>query len=273
MDEPRPKRIVICCDGTWNTPDQPVPSNVVQMARSVAPQAQDGTTQVVFYDQGVGTTGNILDSVLGGAFGQGLEKNILDAYRFLIHNYVEDDELFIFGFSRGAYTARSLVGLLRNCGLLHKRDADLVPDAFTLYRRKNAGPNSREAEEFRAAHAHEVGVKFLGVWDTVGALGLPVRGLRHLAARRHEFHDVELSSIVHHAYHALAIDERRCAFRASLWKEKPKADQVVEQVWFPGVHADVGGGYPERGLGNVTFTWMASKAVACGLELDHAYST
>ncbi len=215
------KRIVICCDGTWNRPEQPVPSNVVRTARAVLPTGRDGVSQVVFYDEGVGT-GNRIDRLLGGAFGDGLVRNIADAYRFLVHNYAAGDELFLFGFSRGAYTARSLAGLLRNSGLLHKAHADRFTAAFDLYRRQDAPPSSPEAQAFRAAHSREVGVHFLGVWDTVGSLGIPLRGLRYLTMRRHQFHDVELSGSMRNAFQALAVDERRFPFARPSGSPSPR---------------------------------------------------
>ena len=129
------KRIVVCADGTWNIAEQSSPTNVVKVARAIAPTGPDSKSQVVFYHPGVGTHWG-LDRLLGGAFGHGLDKNIEDAYRFLVYNYDKDDELFLFGFSRGAYTVRSLVGLLRNSGLLRKIHADKFVDAMRLYRDK-----------------------------------------------------------------------------------------------------------------------------------------
>ena len=160
-----------------------------------------------------------------------------------MHNYDDGDEIYLFGFSRGAYTVRSLAGMMRNVGLLRKSEADKLQDAFRLYHRPDAAPNSYEARLFRASYSHEVEVTFIGVWDTVGALGIPVRGIaqvpvlgRLAAARRHQFHDVELNRWVKRACHALSIDETRCPFRASLWEYQPKPGQTVEQVWFPGTH-------------------------------------
>jgi uncharacterized protein (DUF2235 family) len=264
------KRIVVCSDGTWNVPDQRHPTNVVKMARAIAPSAPDGKSQIVFYDQGVGT-GNFLDRLTGGAFGRGLEKNVEDGYRFLMHNYEDGDEIFFFGFSRGSYTVRSTAGLIRNSGLLYKVHAGRFPDAYELYRSRDAHPNSEEAQGFRRDYSREVTVHFIGVWDTVGALGIPVRGLRWLTKGKYEFHDVELSRYVKHGYHALAIDERRGPFNASLWENKEKPGQVVEQVWFAGVHSDVGGGYQESGLADIAFLWMKQKAEDCGLAFDEEY--
>ncbi len=260
------KRIVICSDGTWQTPRQANTTHVIEMARAVLPTALDGTVQVVFYDWGVGTE-SWANRLSGGISGKGIERNIRDCYRFLVHNYEDGDQIFLFGFSRGAYTVRSLAGLIRNCGVLKKAEADQLPKAYRMYRRNDAAPDSEEATAFRSDLSREATIAFIGVWDTVGALGIPLRGLSRLTARRHEFHDVELSASVNHGCHALAIDEGRGPFRPSLWRAQPKAGQIVEQVWFSGVHGDVGGsGDPE--LGKPAFAWMKERASYAGLALD-----
>lgn len=269
------KRIVICSDGTWNTPDQKDegdfrPTNVVKMARAIAPVDKHGKVQIVFYDQGVGT-GPGLDRLTGGAFGHGLEKNIQDAYRFLMHNYEKDDEIFFFGFSRGAYTVRSTAGLIRNSGLLKKIYADKFQKAYELYRSNEIHPDSDEAKEFRRKFSIEIIIKFIGVWDTVGALGIPLRGLRWFTRKKYQFHDVELSKIVKRGYHALAIDERREPFGPTLWKDKKKRGQKIEQVWFAGVHSDIGGGYKCTGLSDLAFMWMREKVEDCDLAFDNKY--
>lgn len=277
------KRIVICCDGTWNTPEDKTPTNVITLTRAIAPQGKvTGTgidiTQVVFYDWGVGT-GNLGEKISGGAFGAGLDKNVQDAYRFIVHNYVKGDELFIFGFSRGAYTARSLGGLIRNCGILTRDKAHLIPRAYTIYR-SNAGPDVPTAVSFRNQYAHHKdsqgerpAIIFMGVWDTVGALGIPLVFLKGLNEKKYQFHDTELSSITKNSYHALAIDERRGDFKPVLWTNLPKQGQHVEQLWFCGVHSDVGGGYEETGLSNCALHWMADKAMGHGLGLNKQYLT
>ena len=192
------KRIVLCCDGTWNTPHQPNPTNVIKFAQAVSPTGSDGMSQVVFYDPGVGTEAGLWDRVTGGALGKGLDKNIGDAYRFLALNYEPGDQIYLLGFSRGAYTARSLAGLLRNCGLLLKTHLDQYPVAFDLYQRRDGHPNSDEASNFRRDFSQEVAIKFIGVWDTVGAMGIPVGG-PGFAKKRYQFHDVRLSSRVQNA--------------------------------------------------------------------------
>ncbi|HEY7491116.1 MAG TPA: DUF2235 domain-containing protein [Candidatus Tectomicrobia bacterium] len=272
------KRLIVCCDGTWNTPDQTdreavTPTNVVKMARAIAAQAPDGTPQIVFYHEGVGTGWGV-ERLTGGAFGAGLSKLIQDAYGFLVHNYQEGDELYFFGFSRGAYAVRSAVGLIRNCGILHKLHADRLLEAYTLYRRDDvdAEPDGREAVAFMRNFARPVRIKFIGVWDTVGALGVPGNILQHLVGDRWEFHDVKLSKIVENAYHALAIDERRGPFKPALWEQPvPVPNQNLEQVWFAGAHCNVGGGYADCGLSDIAFLWMKEKAAACGLAFEQAY--
>jgi uncharacterized protein (DUF2235 family) len=270
------KRIVICCDGTWNRADQehdgtPCPTNVVKLAYRVAKRDAQGNPQVVFYNQGVGT-GNRLDRATGGAFGHGLEDNILDAYRFLIGNYEEGDELFLFGFSRGAFTARSLGGMIRNCGILRRDAIGQYRVAVELYRSRGDHPNADRSREFREACSigggEDIPIKFIGVWDTVGSLGIPVRGLRFLTLRRYQFHDTELSGTVENAFHALAVDEYRSPFEPTLWERKVKPGQRVRQVWFTGAHSDVGGGYADARLSDIPLMWMLEMANACGLELD-----
>lgn len=264
------KRIAIFSDGTWNTPQQAHPTNVIRLKECTLEQGSDGVAQTSFYDRGVGADGNRFQRILGGVSGRGLDENILDGYRFLIENHEEDDQIFLFGFSRGSYTVRSLVGLVRNCGLLRKEHAGMVDAAMRLYRKrkKNSDPYSQAAQRFRDQYSKTTDIRFLGVWDTVGALGIPVRGLGHLLNWRYKFHDVDLSGTVKYAYHALSVDEKRGAFKPSVWAHTGKSGQVVEQVWFAGVHREVGGGSPDASLPDIAFMWMMHKAQACGLQFD-----
>lgn len=269
------KRLIVCCDGTWNRADQenhgePCPTNVVKLAFRVAKRDPRDVPQIVHYGQGVGT-GNALDRFSGGALGHGLEDNVLEAYRFLVGNYEDGDELFVFGFSRGAYTARSLVGMIRKCGILKRTSVREYRRAVALYRSAIERPETEAARGFRAAHsicAEDVPVKFVGVWDTVGSLGIPLRGLRWLSRRKHQFHDTELSRLVERAYHALAIDEHRAPFAPTLWADRAKSGQFVEQVWFAGAHSDIGGGYGSSMLSDMSLAWMMEKAEAAGLSFD-----
>jgi uncharacterized protein (DUF2235 family) len=283
------KRIVICCDGTWNTPDRKdgdaaAPSNVVKVARAVLPVDSEGHTQVVYYDEGVGARGSMVSRMWAGMTGGGLEENINEAYRFLIDNYSPGDELYFFGFSRGAYTVRSLVGMIRKCGLLSKLNADRVIEAYWLYRNRDVGPDSGEARLFRENFSIDpkIKVRCLCVWDTVGSLGIPWRPLA-FTRKRHEFHDLKLSSFVENAFQALAIDERRSQFPPAVWEVQPPAprpfetplqrpsEQRVEQAWFAGVHSNIGGGYRDTGLSDLALQWMTERARGLGLELDEDY--
>jgi uncharacterized protein (DUF2235 family) len=268
------KRIVVCCDGTWNRPDQvhdgeTCASNVTKIARCISPVDPLGIPQLVFYDKGVGT--GQWDRLLGGGFGLGIKKKILDAYRFLVINYEPQDELFFLGFSRGAYTVRSTFGLIRNSGLLRPEFMDRLDAAYALYRRRDnaSHPDAVESELFRRTYSREPRAKFMGVWDTVGALGLPVGGLLQFINKPWSFHDMTLSSWVDNAYQALAIDEHRKPFQPSVWDRSANSNgQVLEQVWFAGVHSNVGGSYPRAGLSDITLLWMIAKAAACGLAID-----
>jgi len=266
------KRLVVCCDGTWDTPDQvtdeglPCASNVTKVALEVAEHGDDGKEQLIFYHRGVGTSR--WQHVAGGAFGYGLSQNVKAAYRFIVENFAPGDELFLFGFSRGAFTARSTAGLVRNAGILKSPFPDRVDQAYALYRKRQAAPRGIESQLFRRSYSHETRISFIGVWDTVGALGIPLSGLPLIDAfnRRYEFHDTNLSTTVDAAFQALAIDEKRGPFRPAIWQQQPNAgDQKLEQVWFAGVHCNVGGGYPNTALSDLALLWMVDKARSCGL--------
>ena len=265
-----PRRLIVCSDGTWKTAETKSPTNVVKMARALVPLAAGNVPQIVFYDPGVGT-GTVLDRFTGGAFGRGLSDNVKDAYRFLVHNYSAGDQVFFFGFSRGAYTVRSCVGLMRKCGLLQKPHADRLEAAYQLYRKRDDTPDTPEAIQFRRQFSREIDVDFLGVWDTVGQLGIPLAGLRWLTRQDEQFHNVGLSRRVKRAFHAIAIDEKRRPFRPTLWETTPESTQHVEQVWFAGVHSNVGGGYDDAGLSDVAFLWMKQHAEHAGLVFDEGY--
>jgi uncharacterized protein (DUF2235 family) len=266
------KRIVICFDGTWNKPadealtaTQQVETNVCRFYKSVKDVAPDGAKQVKWYDEGVGT--KWYDRFIGGTIGAGLELNIVQGYEFLAKNYEAGDEIYVVGFSRGAYTARSLVGMLRNCGLIQPKHLALrVAMAYGIYRTRDDNPDSFTAKMFRSAFCHEVKVKFIGVWDTVGALGIPLDVLKDLNMKFYEFHDTKLSNIVENAFHAIAVDEHRQDYDVCLWN--PDSMQQLEQRWFLGAHCDVGGGYSDRRLSDLTLGWMQDKAMGLGLALN-----
>ena len=274
-----PKRLVLCCDGTWNTPGQVrdgrlCPTNVTKVALGVADRDADGVEQRVHYQEGLGA--KPVERLHGGAFAVGLSRNVRAVYRHVVENYEPGDELFFFGFSRGAYTARSTVGLIRNCGVLRWEHAGRLREAYALYRSRDIRPRHPESELFRRAYSHTVRVRFIGVWDTVGSVGIPAPGfaLARLVNRRCGFHDTRLSRTVDAAYQALAIDEQRRSFEPAVWLPAPDAPgQEVEQVWFSGVHCDVGGGYPDSSLADIALLWMVERAQRNGLAFrDDAFA-
>ncbi|MGW6006893.1 DUF2235 domain-containing protein [Oerskovia enterophila] len=263
------KRLVLCCDGTWNSPVRASVSNIEKIARSVHTGiGPDGVQQMVFSVEGVGARGYRVDALLGGAFGYGLSRNVVAGYRDLALNYEPDDEIYVFGFSRGAYTARSVAGMIASVGLLtadalaDRRAGNLLAEAEALYRDRTPARKAK-ASRFREQHCYpQVPLTFLGVFDTVGALGVP-----GITRRRSRFHDVRLSGAVQCARQALAIDERRLTFEPCLWDVPADDDRPggVKQVWFPGGHSDVGGGTSSPGLSDVALLWMMGEAAACGL--------
>lgn len=298
------KRIAVFCDGTWNKADQPFPTNVRRLAMMVPPSGHDGVKQVALYFQGVGVPegGTWLErldeKISGGAMGVGLDNKIAVAYLHLGRNYEPGDEVHIFGFSRGAYTARSLVGLIRNAGLPRNPSPDLVRKCFAHYRdrtvetspaseasiafRYRVSPQITTGDEdvrWREAHGlpggHPFRVTYLGIWDTVGALGIPSHwGLpARVMNRKYRFHDTELSRSVKSARHAVAIDEERRTFVPTLWTnlarlraENPEGD--YRQEWFAGVHGSVGGGGDIVALSALALLWIAEGAMVEGLNFD-----
>ncbi|MEE3849725.1 DUF2235 domain-containing protein [Gordonia sp. LSe1-13] len=263
------KRLIVCCDGTWNAFGQKNPTNVVKIHNAIAPTDRNGVTQKPMYVAGVGT--KPWQKIRGGALGWGLSKNLKKGYGELVDLYEPGDEIFLFGFSRGAYTARSLAGFIRNSGILKREYKDRIDEAFELYRDRDgsSAPAQQRASEFRAAYSYETPIEFIGVWDTVGSLGIPIDGwkLFDRINKRWAFHDTQLSSTVKAAYHALAIDEKRRPFEPTLWSPKPDrpADQIIEQVWFSGVHCSVGGGYEDSQISDIPLVWMMDRARRHGL--------
>ena len=272
------KRLIICCDGTWNEPDERVdnnpadetePTNVLKVVRGIAPVDCHDIPQVVYYDSGIGTQG-LVDKYVGGGFGHGISKNIQQAYRFIANNYHEGDELFLFGFSRGAYTVRSLAGFIGSVGLLEKAHLRRVPEAYALYRtppgkRPGSLPEQR-LKKLQLPPRRGIPIKFIGVWDTVGALGAPTPILGRFTRSIVSFHDTQLGQDVQHGYQALAIDERRRPFQPDLWTGVPANGQTIKQVWFSGVHSNVGGSYRNTGLSDITLKWLTDQASRHGLE-------
>jgi uncharacterized protein (DUF2235 family) len=304
------KRIVFCFDGTWNALNANTPTNVVLTAASIERQTKDRVVQIIHYDEGVGT--GRLEKWTGGMLGVGLIDNVREAYRFLIFNYDPGDEIYVFGFSRGAFSARTFVGFVRCVGALSRLHAARIDEALGLYEKRLQGgvAAADTLKRFRADYAGGVcigaaddawrcanvpgysagsapplTVRYLGVWDTVAALGVPaVFPLSRWLNRKHAFHDPSITDFVENARHAVAIDERRATFPATMMgnltelnQAKGKAvdapDAPYQEKWFPGVHGAVGGGGDIRGLSDGALDWVLKGAKLAGLKLDVQHGT
>ncbi len=302
------KRIAIFCDGTWNSPRARNQTNVVRLAEAVLSRDANGTAQMVVYQRGVGTgrsasgDASLRDRILGGVFGNGLTANIEEAYKNLILAYEPGDEIQVFGFSRGAYTARSLVGMIRACGILPRRMLARVDEAMEYYRSRDPSTRPGDAEsiawrarmspdvatsradlDYRRAHGLPepalLRIAYMGIWDTVGEHGVPSAFglLAKMFNSVFQFHDAQLSSMAATARHAVAIDERRRLYPPALWDNLDRLngdatgpDRPIEQLWFAGDHSAVGGGGGLLGLSSITLAWVAEGAAAAGLALDAA---
>ncbi|HEY9115935.1 MAG TPA: DUF2235 domain-containing protein, partial [Bacteroidales bacterium] len=269
------KNIVIFSDGTGQKGGVGSNTNVYKLFNMIEDRTQ---RQIAFYDPGLGTDWR---KVTGSIAGSGFSKNMLDCYRFLFENFEAEDDIFLFGFSRGAATVRSLTGFIHLFGILPKSRKDLIPQAYRIYKIKNRKLREKNAKAFIAKH-HTMWakVRFLGVFDTVAALGLPIKWMSVLLDKLtpHKFHSFDLSNSVEFARQALAIDEERKTFSPVLWDAlgpgHPK--DRMKQVWFCGVHTDVGGGYAEEDLSNISLRWMIRESVEKGLiiyEKSDAYKT
>lgn len=279
------KHLFVCCDGTWNAPTAvhdgvPVPTNVVRFYNCITEGGAGDAgaiQQLRYYHPGIGSSGSLFRRMYEGATGSGISQNIRSAYKWLGDNFRSgEDKMFVVGFSRGAYTVRSLVGFLHRVGLIENPAWSEVADAYRLYRRsrqRNAAAELKAFQERLAGRLTAPDVHFVGVWDTVGALGIPLSPPSSWIAfglRRNQFHDTSLCSNVRNAYHAVAVDEQRASFTPTLWTSADNSakDVRIEQAWFPGVHADVGGGYQETGLSDGALEWMLKKASDCGARFE-----
>jgi len=283
-----PKNIIICSDGTGNSAIKGRGTNVFKIFEAIDLNGHRSNPaldpQVAFYDDGVGTETCLPLKLLGGAFGFGLAKNVRNLYTDLVRVYDPGDRIYLFGFSRGAFTVRTLAGLIAKCGVLDRgklltTDAmrAAVGKAYTTYRRsyrtwlgqliqwilvrlRLRRPDLDAMQDFKQAHslAGDVRMRFLGVWDTVDAVGGPFHtsDIINAVFHRFKFPDRRLSDLVDGAAQALSIDEARAAFQPVLWEAKSN----IQQVWFAGVHSNVGGGYPKQGMSLVTLDWMMQQA-------------
>lgn len=274
------KRIILCADGTWNEPEQldpetgrRRPTNVLKAARAVRPEAAEGTEQVVFYLVGIGGDSDGIDKWSDGAFGSGMERNVRALYRFLVFNYKPDDEIYLFGFSRGAFTVRTLAGFMNVVGLLEKEDEFYTPELYALYESSTPNDSAEWRRAFRNIRRPRPcpPILFIGVWDTVGALGAPGALGQLFNRNKYKYHDIGLNPHIANAFHALAIDEQRGPFAPSLFSRPAGWNGTVQQAWFPGFHCNVGGSSDPDGVANEALHWMVEKAEALGLEFHKEY--
>ncbi len=280
--EQQQKRLAIFLDGTWNSVDSN--TNVWRMRALCAAKGKDGRPQLVYYEVGV-------NGFLGGVFGQGLDENIRLAYEWLIENYNDGDEIFIFGFSRGAFTARSLAGLVALEGILKAGSPIALTQLFNRYKKGNeesiwtlkdkeaSGDTSKltDEEKWLLKYSQPAKVKVVGVWDTVGSVGVAAGNIPGISRSQFDYLQTGLFIPIQNGYHALAIDEHRSDFAPTLWTVRhpkdpsarmppPRPLSNVEQRWFVGAHANVGGGYETDLLAQAPLRWMMQKAEAQGLS-------
>ena len=278
------KKLAVFLDGTWNNVGDD--TNVWRLKSLLSPTGTDGAPQLAYYEKGV-------SGLLGGWFGKGLDDDITDAYLWLIDHYNpdnQDDDIFIFGFSRGAYSARSLAGFIVKCGLLKAGGALGVGQLYNRYRKADARTlrvllaardngtlkDATLEEQWMMKYSMPIHIKFVGVWDTVGELGIPLFSIQGISRSTLRFHSTELMPPVDYGFHALAINENRRAFSPTLWTvlnpsaPDPNADPLrplpsVEQRWFVGAHANVGGGNDSDVLPQIPLRWLMKKASLHGL--------
>lgn len=280
--EQKQKRLAIFLDGTWNSINSN--TNVWRMRALCAAKSSDGKPQLIYYEMGV-------NGFLGGVFGHGLDENIRLSYEWLIENYNDGDEIFIFGFSRGAYTARSLAGLIAIDGILKAGSPIGVTELFDRYKKGNeesiwklkeieaSGDVSRltDQEKWLLKYSRPAKVKVIGVWDTVGSVGVRAGNIPGISRGTFDYLQTGLRIHILNGYHALAIDEHRTDFAPTLWDVRHPKDKSaviaqprtlfgVEQRWFVGAHANVGGGYQTDLLAQAPLRWMMKKAEAHGLS-------
>ena len=297
------KRLVICLDGTWNNASKENerddgsrvfrPTNVLKMARATEKFDKNGVLQITYYDAGVGAMNRapnfrtkmvrFFDNKLGGGWGAGFEVNIEEAYTFLANNYDRGDEVFVFGFSRGASQARSLCSLIEWAGgFPAKNDVYYLPRIFSAFlEAKGQGDVSAMIAEINGRRSKRKqtplepflvpNMAFLGVWDTVLALGSRIQAREGSCNKSYQFHTPATPpQSITTIRHALAIDEQRHDFQPEIFSSSGQCKDF-EQRWFAGVHSNVGGGLMDDSLANCTLRWMCEQAMACGLALNAEY--
>jgi uncharacterized protein (DUF2235 family) len=289
LPTPMKKRLALYLDGTWNQVSDN--TNIWRFRALFSPMSADGCEQLAFYSTGLGT--KFGEKISGGLFGAGIDTAITSAYEWLMDHYTPGDEIFIFGFSRGAYTARSLAGFISKCGLLQGGAPLGVNQLFTRYRRagqrtirdlmaaQEQGQGQKDfsfEEGWMLKYAQAVPIKFIGVFDTVGELGVPFPWWNQLFGSAYQFLNTGLRQNDTFAFHALAIDEHRKAFAPTLWSNQGATNAAhrpierTEQRWFIGAHANAGGGYFNDPLPQLPFRWLARKAEGLGLSFSGEFA-
>jgi len=277
------RRLIVFSDGTWQDLNTKDSTNVVKTIEAIQPIGSDGIEQIVYYDEGIGCREMSADGtsltdkiikIVGGGLGLGIDRKIQDAYIFLCLNYQEGDEIYLLGFSRGAYTVRSLAGLIYNSSLLNRNFIKKVPEAYALYRDKTEAtqPSSDKAIQFRHNNGKRVPIKALCCWDTVASLGLPRPILKiPFFARldeKYRFHNNTINQMIEHAFHAVAIDESRIVYDVELMEVDKTHPGQFSQVWFPGTHGSLGGGSEDHRLSDRPLVWMLDNLKSLGLSIN-----
>ena len=265
------KSIVLCADGTWNTPHGVGAAINDTNVRKMYCALANSPSQLKYYDSGVGTDGTPIDHLTGGMMGEGLFQKIQDCYEFLSYVYDPTDQVYLVGFSRGAYTARCVAGMIARFGVpTINLDNMTVREIFSAYRETEETKQSSLKSDLKAKYGLlDAAIRMVGVWDTVGSLGIPGLLFSPFDQKKYGFLDTSLHPSVKNAFHAVSIDERRAQFQPTLWTNPDGTtrsnDAQLEQVWFSGVHSDVGGSYSESQLSSIALSWMMHKAKECGL--------
>ncbi|TVY44637.1 Uncharacterized protein LOCC1_G003982 [Lachnellula occidentalis] len=314
------KRLILCCDGTWMDSDAgfnkptwipyrptgtlQVPSNVTRIARALRRTGRDGIPQIIYYHSGVGTSSSFVDTLTGGMLGKGISENIREVYSYIAANYVPGDELILIGFSRGAFTVRSVAGMIDNIGLLTRSGMeefypifkdqqnfetlqykDILPNVpfpnkprgYNAPKRYKQMLEERELTRVYDPDGSKIRVQAVAVWDTVGSLGIPNMsilarlGLPH-STKEYKFYDTDLGTI-RHAFQALALDEHRAPFTPAVWErnETGRTTTDLRQVWFPGSHSNVGGSYDDQEMANITLAWMMDQLASIGVAFQDEF--
>jgi uncharacterized protein (DUF2235 family) len=264
-----PKRLILCCDGTWNKLEDSSPTNINRLAQSIPAFGQDGMDQKVWYQSGIGT--NWYDRLPGGAFGLGIDSKIQEAYEYLCNTYEAGDEIYLFGFSRGAYTARSLGGLIHCSGLVLRGNDRQFDRAYRIYRERNEDKRHRLGAEFQKANnSQRVPITLMACWDTVGSLGIPDLipnlPIDYWLNLPYRFHNTNLSELIQNALHAVALDEQRKVFSMTPMYTRPNAPTKLRQVWFVGNHESIGSTFGGI-FADISLDWMLGAIAELGLGL------